>query len=238
MNGTCDMNVIQLYRGFFDFWRGILGSVANGTVCVASMEILFENKGKKFDNISEIYYRYSKLAEPQSVKNMQNKFCEYKNYYQLLQSFNQHFMFSECKDKNLQSVVNVVTELEEKWSDGNFKVSDLFGIDLKRFDGIRDSLEILWHYKESKIAIHLWTDIVESIKKKWSMQQLKEKNTFELSVWLRNEYRKEFIFDERKDFGCEVIIHWIFDAEIDGLKLGLLLLSLCVHLSIFLFSFV
>ena len=221
MNGTSKWNVMKLYDRFFNFWRDTLGSVANGTVAVASMEILFENKGEKFHSISKIYHQYSNTSEPQSVKNTQEKFYQYQDYIELLRSFDRHFMFNnEHRDENLQILANEVATLDERWSDVNFKVSDLFKIDLNRFDSIRQSLEILYQYKQSNIAIHLWTDIFESIQEKLSMQRLNEMNTFEVSVWLRNEQRKKFILDENRDFSCEEVIHWIFDAEIDGLKLG------------------
>ena len=225
MQYSYQFSITKMFEVFFEFWDDIVTKIYSKSISVPLMDILQRNKYKKFNNIHEIYILYRKQSvemDSKALIEIQNKFDEYKEYLRLIKSFQSIFAFeTKYNNKDLLYLEKIVSDIGSKWTYNQFTIKQLFKIDFKIFDIIRNSLEILDKYKNSKIAIQIWYDIIDNIQSSWSMKKLKDMNTFEISVWLRNQHRKKFILNENEYFNCEIIIHWIFDHEIDGIKLGM-----------------
>ena len=195
--------VVQRFQAFIDFWEDILTSIANHTISFSLMSLLHQNEDQKFNDIHRLYDKYNPREQKQKLSMSGvfvalKEFSEVESRFQRLSSFQKVFMFdSKYLDKNLKQLNELVTEIESKRGREEFTLTHLFGYNWEQFDPIEESLKTLYRSRESTIKIRFWNDIVNTRQAKWSMKALKDMNTFDISVWLRENYRTVFVFKEK-----------------------------------------
>ena len=218
------LDIVEKFDVFLKYWDNILKQILEESIPVGLMQLLNSHKPAKFDIIQSLYQRFEtkdSTNDTSQIRTIQERFAHNIDCKQLLKSFWSKFWFqSKYNDANLNKLGKLLSDMDVDWNKPKFTLSTFFKAGWSRFECIGKSLKSLGKYQRSRVAVKIWHDIVNRRQKAWSMKPLKDMNTFDISVWLRDEHRNDFVLRASDEFGIETVIHWLFDAEIDGIKLG------------------